>query len=159
MGLFSSKSKFKLNHAERLEFDRLFLNVHKSVKIEFELLSRTRQEANYKQINGELLIYHFLLKKKFMAFIHCYKYFIEKNEDRTSIWAFDLYLKKYPTVIYEINGSHQKKKNGNYIPTGTFYFEFEPLINQFKEETQLFSKKLRRTVEKKSIKLIKSTFK
>ena len=62
MSLFNSKKEFNLNVGEKWEFDSLFLNVHQHTKIDFKLLSRHRQPS-YKDIKGECLIYHFLLKK------------------------------------------------------------------------------------------------
>ena len=87
MSLFNSKKEFNLNNGERWEFDSLFLNVHQHTKIEFKLLSRHRQNS-FPELKGEELIYHFLLKNKYMAFIDCSKYFI-RNKKEMSIFNSD----------------------------------------------------------------------
>ena len=145
MSLFNSKKEFNLNNGERWEFDSLFLNVHQHTKIEFKLLSRHRQNS-FPELKGEELIYHFLLKNKYMAFIDCSKYL-----------QYDII--EYPILFYKVSFTRQIKKNGNYSAYDKFFFEFEPGVNQFDETTVLFSKKLKQTIKRKSVALIKSNFK
>ena len=166
MSLFNSKKEFNLNNGERWEFDSLFLNVHQHTKIEFKLLSRHRQNS-FPELKGEELIYHFLLKNKYMAFIDCSKYFI-RNKKEMSIFNSDsdftffhlpYDIIEYPKIFYKVSFTRQIKKNGNYSAYDKFFFEFETGVNQFDETTVLFSKKLKQTIKRKSVALIKSNFK
>ena len=164
MSLFNSKKEFNLNVGEKWEFDSLFLNVHQHTKIDFKLLSRHRQPS-YKDIKGECLIYHFLLKKKYMAFIYCEKYLVINKKEmpifnsESNYTFYHLpYDTTYPKIFYSIKFQRQIKKKGNYVNSSKFFFEFDPCINQSDETTLLFSKKLKQTIKRKSVALIKSTF-
>ena len=66
---------------------------------------------------------------------------------------------EYPKIFYKVSFTRQIKKNGNYSAYDKFFFEFEPGVNQFDETTVLFSKKLKQTIKRKSVALIKSNFK
>lgn len=158
MSLFGLNSKAKFNQYEIFKFDFLFLNIHKIIKDKFLLNMRVHSSTSN---HYDSLGYGFIMGKNKPG-ISCHKYFIKNYNDfiltgRHVEWDrkylyHPIKIDKFPTTLYVISGDMNNKRVDN------FYFEFDPKINEYGEETILFSDKLLEDIVKKSKKLIKKTF-
>jgi hypothetical protein len=159
MSLFGLNSKAKFNQYEIFKFDFIFLNIHRVIKDKFLLDGRVHSSTS---IHYDSLSYGYIMGKN-KPHIVCHKYYIKNYNDfiltgRNTEWHYmyinyPIKINKFPTTLYVINGEINNKR------IDSFYFEFEPKLNEYGKETPVFTDDLLKDIKKKSIKLIKKLFK